>query len=86
VFPGDALVVGQSIAYGLVLRMAEDSSRVRIATSGAVNRLGQNRPAANPTALTATRATAHTAAGHHGGPPQLTWAAVTPYTTATQAR
>jgi hypothetical protein len=59
---------------------------VAMATSGAVNRLGRNAPATKPTAQNArTHATA-TAAGHHSGPPQLAWWAVTPYPAARQPR
>ena len=76
-FVVDALVVGHSIAYGLALRIAEDSASVMTAVSGAVNRPGTSTPARNPIALTATRPAAHTVTGHHGGPPQVACTAVT---------
>src|SRR5215467_1843131 len=53
------------------------------ATSGAVSRPGRRTPAVNPSALNATTLAAATTTGHQSGPPQLTWCAVTPYTTAT---
>ncbi len=56
------------------------------AASGAVNRPGTSVPAANPIADRAARLAATTAAGHHNGPPQLAWCAITPYRTARQPR
>src|SRR5215470_6239475 len=57
--------------------------RARAPSTGAVNRLGTSVPAANPSAVRAGRLAPATTAGHHSGPPQVAWRAVTPYTTAT---
>ena len=51
-----------------------------------MNRPGNSTPAANPSAASAASSAQLTITGHHGGPPQVAWVAVTPYSTATPAR
>ncbi len=66
--------------------LSASTKNAAIVTSGAVNRLGTSVPAANPSAVRAGRLAPATTAGHHSGPPQVAWCAVTPYTTAMQDR
>ena len=66
--------------------LSATTKNAAIAVTGAVSRLGSSVPAANPSAASAASVAAVTAAGHHSGPPQCTWCAVTPYTTARQTR
>src|SRR6266496_1141884 len=59
---------------------------VATTTSGGVNRLGSSAPAADPRAVAAAMQAAPTPSGHHSGPPQVAWAAVTTYRMAAQPR
>ncbi len=56
------------------------------AATGAVNRPGNQAPAANPAALNAATPVAPTATGHHGGPPQAICVAVTASSTPVNSR
>ena len=66
--------------------LSATTKNAAMAANGAVKRPGRKVPRTNPRAENAGRAAAPTAAGHHSGPPQLAWCAVTPYRTAVQPR
>ena len=57
---------------------SRDRKNAPTAASGAVNRLGNRTPTANPRAQTTASSAQPTATGHHSGPPQVACVAVTP--------
>jgi hypothetical protein len=59
------------VAPSACLNATMDTRYQPTAASGAVNRLGTNTPAANPTAHAAASSAAPTATGHNGGRPQV---------------
>ncbi len=59
------------MAPSALLNAAMTTRNEPTAASGAVNRLGTNTPAANPTAHAAASSAAPTATGNNGGPPQV---------------
>src|SRR6266542_5247300 len=80
-------VVGDSSAYTpdrptALWNPSRDRKNAPTAASGAVNRLGNSAPAANPRALTTASSAQPTATGHHSGWPQVACVAVTPQITA----